>query len=49
MLLWKDEVCNSKKPKFIKEPEASRVLSSLLINTPLNKIHLLGPLFVLKA
>ena len=37
-------VCNSKKSKFIKEQEASGVLSSLVINTALSKISLVGPL-----
>ena len=44
MLLSKCEVCDSKKLKFIKEQEASGLLSSLGIKTPLNKIPLLGPL-----
>ena len=44
MLLWKCTVCDSKKSKFIKEQEASGFLSSLGIQTPLNKISLLGPL-----
>ena len=42
MLLAKCAVCNSKKSKFIKEQETSGLLSSLGINTPLNKILLLG-------
>ena len=33
---------DSKKSKFVKEQEASRLLCSLGINTPLNKIPLLG-------
>ena len=37
-------MCDSKKSKFTKEQEASGLLSSLGINTPLNKIPLLGPL-----
>ena len=45
MLLSKCEVCGSKKPKFIKEQEASRLLSSLGVKTTLNKIPLLGLLF----
>ena len=45
MLLSKCEVCHSKKPKFIKEQEASRLLSSLGVKATLNKISLLGPLF----
>ena len=42
MLLWKCEVWDSKKSKFIKEQEASGLLSNLGIKTPLNKIPLLG-------
>ena len=41
MLLSKCEVWNSKKLKFIKEQEASELLSSLEIKTPLSKIPLL--------
>ena len=40
-------VCDSKKSIFIKEQEASRLLSSnssLGIKAPFYKIHLLGPL-----
>ena len=48
MLLSKCAVCDSKKLKFVKEQEASGLLSSLVINTSLNKIPLLGP-FVLRA
>ena len=48
MLLSKCTVCDSKKLKFVKEQEASGLLSSLVINTPLNKIPLLGP-FVLRV
>ena len=44
MLLSKFAVCNRKKPKFIKEQEASVLLSSLGIKAPLNKIALFGPL-----
>ena len=43
-LLSKCAVCNSKKSKFIKEQEASGLLSSLGIKNPSNKITLLGPL-----
>ena len=45
MLLSNCEVYDSKKSKFIKEQEASGLLSSSGIKTPLNKIPLLGPLF----
>ena len=44
MLLSKCGVCDSKKSKFIRQQEASGLLSSLRIKTPLNKIPLLGPL-----
>ena len=44
MLLSKCAVCDSKKSKFIKEQEASGLLSTLEIKTSLNKIPLLGPL-----
>ena len=44
MLLSKCAVCDSKKSKFIKQQEASRLLSSLGIKTPSNNIPLLGPL-----
>ena len=42
-LLSKYVLCDCKKLKFIKEHEASELLSSLGINTPLNKISLLAP------
>ena len=44
MLLSKCEAYDSKKSIFIKEQEAIRILSSLGIKTPLNKIPLAGPL-----
>ena len=43
MFLSKCAVRDSKKSKFIKEQEASGLLSSLGIKIPLNKISLLGP------
>ena len=46
MLLSKCEVCDSKKAKFIKEQDASGLLSSLGINTSLSKIPLLDPLLI---
>ena len=46
MLLSKCAVCGSKKLKFIKEQEASRLLSSLGIKTPLSEIPLVGPLLL---
>ena len=49
MLLSKYAVCDSKTLKFAKEQESSGLLSSLGIKGPLNKIPLLGSLFVLKV
>ena len=42
MILSKYAICGSKKSKFIKEQEASGILSNLGLRTPLNKIPLLG-------
>ena len=42
MLLSKCVVCDSKKSRFMKEEQAKKLLSSLGIKTPLNKIPLLG-------
>ena len=42
MLLSNCVVCNSKKSKFLKQQEASELLSSLEIKTPLSKITLVG-------
>ena len=44
MLLSNCVVCNSKNSKFLKQQEASGLLSSLGIKTPLSKISLVGPL-----
>ena len=38
-------ICNSKKSGFIKEHQASGLLSNLGIKTPLNKVPLLNILF----
>ena len=43
MLLLTYEVCDSKKSEFIKKEEASGLLNSLGIKTPLSKIPLVGP------
>ena len=45
MPLSKSTRCDSMKLKLIKEQEASGLLSSLGIKTPLSKIHLVDPLF----
>ena len=44
IILSKCAVCNSKKSRFIKEQEASWLLSSLVTKTLLHKIPLVGPL-----
>ena len=38
-------ICNSKKSRFIKEHQASGLLSNSGIKTPLNKVPLLNILF----
>ena len=43
VLLSKWAVCDSKKSKFMKEQEASGLLSSLGIKIPLSETPLLGP------
>ena len=42
MMLSRCAICGSKKSKFIKKQEASGILSSVGIRTPLNKIPVLG-------
>ena len=44
MFLSNCVVCDNKKSQFIKQQEASWLLSSLGIKTPLGKISLVGPL-----
>ena len=46
MLLSKCAECDSKKSKFIKQQEASELLRSLEIKTPLSKFPLVGPLLI---
>ena len=43
MLLSKCAVCDNKKSKFIKEQEASRLVSCLETKTSLSKNPLVGP------
>ena len=38
MILSKCTICDSKKPRFIKNKEAKGLLSKLSIKTPLNKV-----------
>ena len=42
MLLSKCAICGSKKSRFIKKQEASGILSSLGLKTPLSKVPLFG-------
>ena len=49
MILSKCTICDSKKSKFIKKQEASGILSSVLIRTPLIKIPVLGDIFFKKC
>ena len=42
MLLSRCVICGSKKSIFIKKEEASGILSSLGLKTPLSKVPLLG-------
>ena len=49
MLLSKCVVCDSKKSKFIKEQEASGLLSSLGIKVPLNAFFFFKSCFVLRV
>ena len=46
MLLSKFVICGSKKSKFLKEQEASELLSSLDIKIPLSRIPLFGKILV---
>ena len=43
MILPKCTVCDRKKSKFIKQQEASGLLSNLGIKTPLKRIPSIGP------
>ena len=38
-------ICSGKKSKFLKKQDASEILSSVGIRTPLNKIPVLGDIF----
>ena len=46
VLLSNCAVCNSKNSRFIKEQEASGLLSSLGVKTLLSRFPLVGPLFL---
>ena len=42
MVLSKCTICDSKKPRFIKNQEAKGILSNLGIRTPLSRAPILG-------
>ena len=43
-LLSECSMCNSKKSKFLKEPETRGLVSSLGIRSPLNQIPFVSPI-----
>ena len=45
MLLSECAICDSKKPRFIKNQEAKGLLTNLGIKTPLSKVPILGEIF----
>ena len=49
MILSKCAICGSKKSKFIKKQEASGILKSVGIRTPLSKIPILDDIFFKKC
>ena len=48
MMFSKCTICGSKKSKFVKKQEASGILCSVGIRTPLRKIPVLGDIFFKK-
>ena len=46
MLLSKCALCSSKKSRFMRKQEVIRILKSLSLKTPLNKIPLLDDLLL---
>ena len=40
--------CNSEKSRFMKEQEASDLLSSLGVKTPLSQVPIIGSYFILR-
>ena len=42
MVLSKCAICNSKKPRFIKNQEAKGLISNLGVKTSLSKVSILG-------
>ena len=48
MLSLNGAACNSKKSRFIKEQEASDVLSSLGVKAPSSQVPIIGSYFILR-
>ena len=44
----KSAICGSKKPRFIKNQETKRLLSNLVVRTPLSKVPILGEILFWK-
>ena len=42
MVLWKCAICDSKKPRFVKNQEAKRLLGNFDVRMPLSKVPILG-------
>ena len=46
IILSKCAICGSKKPRFIKNQEAKRLLSNLGVRTPLSEVPVLGDILL---
>ena len=46
MILSRCAICGGKKSRFIKNQEAKRLLSNLVLKTPLNKVPILGDILL---
>ena len=46
IILSKCAICGSKKPRFIKNQEAKRLLSNLGVRTPLSEVPILGDILL---
>ena len=46
MILSRCAICGGKKSRFIKNQEVKRLLSNLVLKTPLNKVPILGDILL---
>ena len=46
IILSKCAICGSKKPRFIKNQEAKRLLSNFGVRTPLSEVPILGDILL---